>query len=330
MGIIYGPVPSRRLGMSLGIDPIPRLICTFDCTYCQLGKKRLKVRGPEEVAEPFPSPDEIADEIETALKKYEHIDYITFSGSGEPTLNPKLGETIEKIRAFTSIPIALITNSSLLTRPDVFDAAASCDLVLPTLDAGDRDTFVRINRPALGFDIDEIAEAIGRLARMVPVWLEVMLVQSEKYGSNTSKEAIAGIIEKIRMIRPHEVNLNTCVRPPEEPIDPVPEEELEEIRARMEAEVPGIPIVVVPKRAGSQSKLLREEEVSAEILRILSVRPCTTADLTDSLGINPAEVGKYLARLAEADRIVRRVHKGRMYYAAVEVEDRRAEDDNKV
>jgi len=318
MGIIYGPVPSRRLGMSLGIDPIPRLICTFDCVYCQLGKKRFKVRGPEDVKEPFPTPDEIADEVRTALHKYEHIDYITFSGSGEPTLNPRLGEAVQKIRKFTKIPIVLITNSSLLTRSDVFDAAANFDLVLPTFDAGDQNTFVRINRPALGFAIDAIADAIGKLARKVPIWLEVMLLESEKYGSNVTGQAIAGIIEKIRMIRPHEVNLNTCVRPPEEPVNPIPEEKLDEIRVRMEKVLPGIPIIVVPKRTKSQSKLLREKEISAEILRILAVRPCTTPDLTDSLGINPAEVGKYLARLAEADKITRRVHKGSLYYAVTE------------
>ncbi len=318
MGIIYGPVPSRRLGMSLGIDPIPRLTCTFDCVYCQLGKKRYKVHGPEEVREPFPSPAEIADGVKQALAHHAHIDYITFSGSGEPTLNPKLGEAVGKIREFTDVPIALITNSSLLTRPDVFAAAASCDLVLPTLDAGDQDTFVRINRPAYGFQIDDIAAAIGKLARVVPIWLEVMLVQSEKHGSNTDDKVIAGIIDKIRMIKPHEVNLNTCVRPPEEPVDPVPEEKLDKIRARMEAALPGIPIVVVPKRTKSRSKLLREEEISAEILRILAVRPCTPTDLTDSLGINPAEVGKYLARLAEAGKIGRRAHKDRLYYTVKE------------
>ena len=224
-------------------------------------------------------------------------------------------QAVKKIREFTRIPIALITNSSLLTRPDVFAAAASCDLVLPTFDAGDQNTFVRINRPALGFKINEIAEAIAKLARVVPIGLEVMLLQSEKYGSNVTEEAIAGIIEGIRMIRPHEVNLNTCVRPPEEPVYPISEEELDKIRVQIEDSLPGIPIMVVPKRTKSQSKLLREEEISAEIMRILAVRPCTTTDLTDSLGINPAEVGKYLARLADADKIMRRVHKGKLYYA---------------
>ena len=318
MAIVYGPVPSRRLGMSLGIDPIPRLVCTFDCVYCQLGRKRYKVHGPEEVAEPFPTPDEIADAVKAALAEHSHIDYITFSGSGEPTLNPRLGEAVEKIRRFTQIPIALITNSSLLTRPEVFAAAASFDLVVPSLDAGDQPTFVRINRPAYGFEIDAIADAIGRLARRVPVRLEVMLVQSERYGSNADDATVSRLIERVRAIEPCEVDLNSPVRPPEEPVDPVPAEQLNRIQARMEAALPGIPIVVVPQRTSSRSKLARADEIEAEIIRILAVRPCTTVDLSDSLGINPAEVGKYLARLAEAGRIERRTRDGKSYYAIKE------------
>ncbi len=319
MAIVYGPVPSRRLGMSLGIDPIPRLVCTFDCVYCQLSRKRYVVHGPEEVAEPFPTPDEIADAVKEALKKRAHVDYITFSGSGEPTLNPGLGEAVEEIRRFTNLPIALITNSSLLTRPEVFAAATAFDLVLPSLDAGDQGTFLRINRPAPGFEIDEIAGAIARLARRVPIRLEVMLVQSEVHGSNTTDAAVDAIIEKVRSIRPHEVDLNTPVRPPEAPVDPVPVGRLEELRARMERTLPGIPIRIVPNRTPSRSKLLREEEISGEILRMLAVRPCTTLDLADSLGIDPAEVGKYLARLAAAGRIERRMQGGRLYYATKEV-----------
>lgn len=315
MNIVYGPVPSRRLGMSLGIDPIPRLVCTFDCVYCQLGKKRYIVSGPEEVTEPFPAPQEIASAVREALAHRTHVDYISFSGSGEPTLNPQLAEAVAAIRKITDIPIALITNSSLLTGKDVLEAAAQFDLVLPSLDAGDQETFVRINRPAPGFNIDEIAQAIERLARRVPIWLEVMLVQSTAHESNISDSSISHLIEKIRMIRPHEVNLNTCVRPPEEDVDPVPEERLHKIREQIVTELPKIPIVIVPKRTTSRSKLLREDEISTEIMRILSVRPCTPTDLSDSLGLNPAEVGKYLARLAERDKINRRVREGRVYYA---------------
>lgn len=104
MNIVYGPVPSRRLGMSLGIDPIPKLTCTFGCIYCQLGKKRHKVRGAEEVKESFPTPAEITAVVGAALAEHSHVDYITFSGSGEPTLNPRLKEAVEKIRRFTKTP----------------------------------------------------------------------------------------------------------------------------------------------------------------------------------------------------------------------------------
>jgi len=314
MNIVYGPVPSRRLGMSLGIDPIPKLTCTFDCVYCQLGKKRYKVRGPQEVQEPFPSPQEIAEEVRVALEEHAHIDYVTFSGSGEPTLNPRLAEAVESLRKITDIPIALITNSSLLMMSDVLAAAALFDLVLPSLDAGDRETFLRVNRPAPGFEIDKIASAIGRLARRVPTWLEVMLVKSEKLRTNIDPDSIGHLIEKIGFIRPHEVNLNTCVRPPREAVDPVPEEKLEAIRERMEGELPGIPILAVPQRTASRSKLLREDELKEEILKTLNVRPCTPVDLSDALGINPAEVGKYLARLAEEGKIDRRVQAEKLYY----------------
>lgn len=318
MGIIYGPVPSRRLGMSLGIDPIPRLACTFDCIYCQLGKKRYIVSGPEELKEPFPSPQEMASAVDNALPARSHVDYITFSGSGEPTLNPRLSEAVAKIRKISDIPIALITNSSLLTRPAVLEAAANFDLVLPSLDAGDRETFAHINRPAPGFDIDEIVQALEKLARRVPTWLEVMLVESTAYGSNISDAAVAHLIEKIALIRPHKVNLNTCVRPPAENVDPIRDDKLVEIREHMEAELPEIPIIVVHKRTASRSKLLHEKDVSAEILQLLSVRPCTLTDLSDSLGINLSEVGKYLALLAESDKIARRVQEGAVYYTTKE------------
>jgi len=233
VSLVYGPVPSRRIGMSLGIDPIPKLICTFDCIYCQLGKKRHRVRGPEDVKESFPSPEQIANDVGRALASHEQVDYLTFSGSGEPTLNPHLAEAVAAVRAVSKIPIALITNASLLTRPEVLEAAAQFDLVLPSLDAGDQETFLRVNRPAPGFAIDAIAEAIGDLARKVPIWLEVMLVASKTEKTNIDPGSIGHIIEKIKRIRPHEVTLNTCIRPPAEAVDPVPEAKMQQIRAQM-------------------------------------------------------------------------------------------------
>lgn len=300
--------------MSLGIDPIPKLICTFDCIYCQLGKKRHIVRDPEDVPASFPRSEAIAEEVSRALQAHDQIDYLTFSGSGEPTLNPRLAEAVEAVRAISKIPIALITNASLLTRPEILETAARCDLVLPSLDSGDQEMFLRINRPAPGFAIDAIAEAIGDLARKVPIWLEVMLVESKTEKTNIDAESIGQIIEKIKRIQPHEVTLNTCVRPPAEAVDPIPEAKMQLIRKRMEEDLPRIPVIVIPERTTSRSKLLREDELAEEILRTLKVRPCTPVDLADALGINPAEVGKHLARLVESGKIGRRVQAGQLYY----------------
>lgn len=153
MGHIYGPVPSRRLGISLGIDPIPKMTCTFDCIYCQLGRNKRKVAHWSEVNEEFPTPRELLQEFKKAFEKYRAIDYITGSGSGEPTLNHRLGELAELLRRETDIPLALITNSSLLIYNEVLEAAKQFDIVLPTLDAGDNVTFHWVNRPAPEFDI---------------------------------------------------------------------------------------------------------------------------------------------------------------------------------
>ena len=316
---IYGPVPSRRLGISLGIDPIPKLTCTFDCIYCQLGHGKRKVAHWSELDEGFPTPRELLREVEEALERYKAIDYIAASGSGEPTLNPRLGELAELLRQKTDIPLALITNSSLLIYDEVLEAAKRFDVVLPTLDAGDNTTFHWVNRPAPGFDIHEIAEAIRRLVAESPgrIWLEVMIVKSEKALTNYNPDSIARIIEKIRLISPHEVHLNTAVRPPaEEWVEPLTHLELGKLKLQMERELPGQVIKVVPRRTArrSRSRLLREDEILEEVIKLLTIRPCTTADVAHITGLNPSEVGKYLEHLLEGEQILRRGQGDEEYY----------------
>jgi wyosine [tRNA(Phe)-imidazoG37] synthetase (radical SAM superfamily) len=314
--LVYGPVPSRRLGMSLGVDPIPRLTCTFDCVYCQLGRKRHKVSGPEEVKDPFPAPDEIAEAVKEALKKRRDVDVVSFSGSGEPTLNPKLGKAVEEIRKITHLPIVLITNSSLLSRLEVLDAAAQFDLVLPSLDAGDQTTFLRINRPAPGFRIDVIAESIERLARRVPIWLEVMLVASETHGTNVDDDAISHVIEKVRRIRPTKVTLNTCVRPPAEPVQALSEGEMRGIKDRMAGALRRIPVELIQGRVSAGSKGAGESGIAEEFLSILSVRPCTVEDLAQALGLNPSEIGKHIRQLMGEGKVKRCERAHQIYYSA--------------
>ena len=170
MKFVYGPVPSRRLGISLGIDIIPPSTCTFDCIYCQIGKTMQKINhwaGRE-----FPSAEEVIDELKSHIKGYDKIDFITISGSGEPTLNPNLGEIVERIRAFTDLPMALITNSSLLTYETVLNNAKKFDVVMPSLDAGDNKIFKIASSVLVVVDI---------LLIVVEEVLDIMNVAQKKY-----------------------------------------------------------------------------------------------------------------------------------------------------
>ncbi|MBA4392707.1 MAG: radical SAM protein, partial [Desulfobacca sp.] len=151
MKYIFGPVPSRRLGFSLGVDIIPYKTCSFDCIYCELGKTTLKTLKPVEMI----PPEAVLKELEDVLAAPSlTIDYITVSGSGEPTLHPQLDLIIKEIRKMTSVPIALITNSSLLFKEEVLQRVLTADLVIPSLDAPDPGVFQTINRPdpSLTFD----------------------------------------------------------------------------------------------------------------------------------------------------------------------------------
>jgi wyosine [tRNA(Phe)-imidazoG37] synthetase (radical SAM superfamily) len=126
--IIYGPVPSRRLGISLGVDIVPFKTCSYDCIYCQLGRATNHTikRGS------FVPIDSVLKQIKDVVDQNSDIDYITFSGSGEPTLNSDTGEIICKIKDFTSIPIAVLTNGSLLWQQQVRKDLSSADLVVPS------------------------------------------------------------------------------------------------------------------------------------------------------------------------------------------------------
>ena len=189
MGQIFGPVPSRRLGFSLGVDVIPLKTCTYNCIYCQLERTTQKtLRRAEYVAvEP------ILQELQHVLSLGQNIDYITFSGSGEPTLNAKLGEMIREIREMTSIPVAVLTNGSLLSEREVREDLSAADLVIPSLDAVSEEAFQRVNRPHGRLKIGAIIEGLKvfRRAFQGQLWLEIMFVK----GINDTPEEIARMRE---------------------------------------------------------------------------------------------------------------------------------------
>jgi wyosine [tRNA(Phe)-imidazoG37] synthetase (radical SAM superfamily) len=285
---LYGPVPSRRLGLSLGVDIVPLKVCTLDCVYCQLGETTEKTLQRSD----FVPVEAVLAELKDKLAEGVEADFITISGSGEPTLNSRLGELIEGIKKITSIPVAILTNGTLLYRQDVRADCARADIVLPSLDAGDEQTFQRINRPHSGLSIENLISGLCAFRNEFAgrIWLEVFLIE----GFNTDIEQIAKIKDAINRIRPDKIQLNTAVRPTAEPgIKSLNAEKLQAI-----AEELGEKCEVIadfsPARKGGNIKCKAED-----LLSMLKRRPCSLSDICSTLGISRNEALKYIALLQQ-------------------------------
>jgi len=208
---VFGPVPSRRLGNSLGIDPIPSKICNFGCVYCQLGST-LKKTNKRDL---FYPPEDILEEIREALKnKSQKVDYITILASGEPLLYSEIGYLVNEIKKFSKIPTCLITNGALLADGSVQDEILKFDVVMPTLDAGNENIFLKINRPHHTVKFDKMIEGFISFRKKYSgqIWMEVMLIN----GVNDTLEELTQIKEKLDLIIPDRVYINVPIRPPTE------------------------------------------------------------------------------------------------------------------
>jgi len=213
MKYVFGPVPSRRLGQSLGIDPIPLKTCNWNCVYCQLGRT---IPLTNQRREYVPRRD-IMNEVERALAAHKpgSIDWITFVGSGEPTLHSGLGWLIRRTQALTDLPVAVITNGALLRLPEVRRELAAADAVLPSLDAGNPWLYRKINRPWPRLTFEGLLEGLENFRRAYAgkLWLEVMLIR----GMNDTEEALGEIADALHQIEPDLVHLGLPTRPPAEP-----------------------------------------------------------------------------------------------------------------
>jgi len=214
----YGPVPSRRLGRSLGVSPIPPKTCSYSCVYCQLGRTNHK----QITRESFYQKEDILAQI-AQLMEVSSPDYITFVGDGEPTLCKDLGWLIGQCKEKWTIPVAVITNGSLLFLEDVRHDLKKADVVLPTLDAGNEKTFKTINRPHGHIKYDAMLQGLVdfRSGYYGQIWLEVMLVK----GLNDTEDELLNIRQAVDMIQPDRVYVVIPIRPPAEswvkPPDPV-------------------------------------------------------------------------------------------------------------
>ena len=303
LNYIFGPVPSRRLGFSLGVDIVPFKTCTLDCVYCQLGRTTRKtVKGGR-----FVTPKDILHELSYILDQGQNLDYITFSGSGEPTLNSNIGEIIKTIKGVTDTPVAVITNGTLLYQKGIREALCNADLVIPSLDAVSQEVFNSINRPHSSLKIDQIIEGLKSFGREFSgeIWLEIMFVK----GQNDHLDEVKKIKAIVSEIDPEKIQLNTVIRPPaESSAEGLSVGKLQTIKTIL-----GGNYSVIGEFQNKEQEA-NEIDIKSAIVNLIKRHSITLSDISSSLGIHINEAAKYLKDLQEQKIIRAVVHDGHYYY----------------
>lgn len=300
MNNVFGPVPSRRLGRSLGIDLVPFKTCTYDCVYCQLGRTTNRTM---ERREWFPLAD-ILSEVEDRLSS--KPDYITLSGSGEPTLYSRIGELIEGIRAMTDIPVAVLTNGSLLSDREVRRQVSGAQLVVPSLDAGDDGMFRKVNRPHPDISFDQMFEGLVdfRHEYRGDLWLEVFILG----GYTSIRDEAKKIAVLAKQIAPDRVQLNTVTRPPaEEWAARVPEAAMREIARLFD---PPSEIIADYRKVSTGDDFTATRDAVMDTIRR---RPCSVEDIAGGLGIHRHEALKHIEELL-AQGLIEKIKSGETVY----------------
>jgi len=308
---LFGPVHSRRLGRSLGIDLVPFKTCTYNCVYCECGPTTVESIERREF---FPIREVLA-ELRDYLSGSPELDFITFSGSGEPTLSSSIGEVIRFLKdSYPAYRIAVLTNGSLLSRSDVREELLPADVILPTLSSVFDDTFRQIHRPSPGISAMQIVEGLEcfRKEYAGEIWLEVFVIPD----INTRPEELDGLRVAIERIRPDRVQLNTLDRPGSAAwVQPASPEELERIRGLLG--LTGIE-AVEPVRYDLSSGSTMTGEWSDAVNRVRELirrRPCTLDDISASTGLPRRGILKILREI-QAGSIIeeKREDRGIFYF----------------
>ncbi len=300
---IYGPVPSRRLGRSLGVDLVPFKTCTYDCIYCQLGRTTVKTCERKE----WVPVEGILSQVKEALDS--NPDYITLAGSGEPSLHSGMTDIISGIKQMASVPIAVLTNGSLLWDEDMAASIMDADLVIPSLDAYNQESFEQVNRPHEDITFDRMVNGLVKFRKIFPgkFWLEVFLLDGIT-GNSGEVEKMAAIAREINSDR---IQLNTVARPPAESYaKAVPMDRMEQF-----VEVFGDNCEMITHFAGMHEKPDLEAR-RKQVLDLLMRRPCTLDDIANGLGIHRNEVVKYAEALASEGSVVKKIKDGKTFYEA--------------
>jgi len=312
---LYGPVPSRRLGRSYGVDIVPFKVCTLDCIYCQLGKTTTSTIERRDYGPVEP----IVTELKNALAEGKEADFITIAGSGEPTLNIRLGELINGIKAVTNIAIAVLTNGTLFYRQDVRADCSKADVVMPSLDAGDEQTFKRVNRPHHDISVENVISGLCTFREEFAgqIWLEVLFVE----GVNTGDEQVSKIKGAIERIRPDKVHINTVVRPAAEAgIKKLDAEKLQAVAGLLGPKAEIIADFSLGHRNVTSvglGTIVNRYDINnraEEVLSMLKRRPCSLDDICSGLGIHRNEILKYISDLQDRGIIQTESKDGKVFF----------------
>jgi len=306
MKYLFGPVNSRRLGRSLGLDLIPSKLCNFNCIYCEVGPKSAITNARRE----YSPVKAILREVDDFLAEPDNVasfDLLTITASGEPTLHSGIGSLIRSLKQRTAKPIAVLTNGSLLSDPAVRQDLCGADLVVPSLDAALNGSFQRVNRPHAEIGLDAVIEGLSLFSREFGgrLWLEILFVE----GINDSEVDIAALEKVLPRIAPAKIQLNTVIRPPmESTAKALSFAKLQAIASRL-----GPAVEIIASFQGDGRKDFRQVDPEA-IIAMLRRRPCTEDDIRIALGYNRSQTKEILRRLLDEKRISIKEHDGITYY----------------
>jgi wyosine [tRNA(Phe)-imidazoG37] synthetase (radical SAM superfamily) len=286
---LFGPVPSRRLGISLGIDLVPMKTCTLNCIYCECGEStHLTLERREYV--PFAT---VKQELSIYFANNPPPDYITFSGSGEPTLNSRIGDVLHFIKNHIhDIPVALLTNGTLFSQKQVREDIKAATVIIPSLDAATEKVFRKINRPSPHLKVDTIIQGLTQLRKEYrgKIWLEIFIVP----GMNDTEQELTALKQAIDKIKPDQVQINTLDRPGSVPtLRAATRQELEHVIDFWEMENAAI-VADAPEH---KALFPYRKDTASAILGTIARRPCTLTDLSEILGLPTDEVKKYIDSL---------------------------------
>jgi len=283
---LFGPVPSRRLGVSLGVDVVPFKYCSMNCIYCEIGKTtELTLTRKEYV----PSAG-IISELQDYLSGNPALDYITFSGAGEPTLNSRIGDIVSFLKdRYPDYKIALITNSSLLPDENLRKEIREIDLLLPSLDAITPEVFEKINRPFPSLRTEEIIKALiaFRQESKAAMWLEIFLLP----GINDDEKELELLKRAVEKINPDKVQLNSLDRPGTERWLI---KESEDKMLRIADFLKPLPVEIISRKSREVKFPEIDQERQEILISTLKRRPCTAEDMAAILNLHIDEVAKYL------------------------------------